>query len=648
MIDNLTIDKIFAAANIVEVVGDFVTLKKKGINYQACCPFHNEKTPSFVVSPTKGLFKCFGCGKGGNAVTFVMSHENMSYVEALKYVAKKYNIEVEERTLTEEELRRNDDRESMMVVSSFAADYFRKQLTDSEEGVNVGMGYFRHRGVTDASIEKFQLGFCPSGGDTFSRAALAGGYQEEFLVSTGLTIKREAGGYYDRFSGRVMFPIHSISGRVVGFGGRTLRTDKNVAKYLNSPESTIYHKSSILYGLFQAKRAMSQEDCAILVEGYTDVISMFQSGVENVVASSGTSLTEGQIALIARFTKNVTVIYDGDSAGIKASLRGIDMILAAGLNVRVVPLPEGEDPDSFARKHNATELKEYIRAHEEDFLSFKTRVLMADSDGDPIKKAELIKDVVESVSVIPDPIVRSVFIKSCAEQLNVDEQILINEVARRRITHSGDKEAMDFVRRQQQQAAAAEQQAVSMSLVKGGSNIDQLEKEIVRCLMKYGQNDFDYKEGKTMVSLNVAEVIINDMRNNDFTMVNPAYDAIFQLYCRLRDEGGLNERVFIEHPDPQVSMAAVDILTSDDNYAISKLWKRNDVVVELESDRLSIDIPRLILLYKSKAIENIIRDQERQLREDPDEDQELEIMRRISLLNKEKSILAKKLSRIIL
>jgi len=651
MIDNLTIERIFAAANIVEVVGDFVTLKRKGANYQACCPFHNEKTPSFMVSPSKGLFKCFGCGKGGNAVTFVMAHENMTYVEALKYVGKKYGIEVQERELSEEEVRRNDDRESMMVASSYAADWFQKQLLDTDMGRSVGLGYFRERGISDLSIEKFQLGYCPDGGDTFSRAALAAGYREEFLTATGLTIVRENGGYYDRFSGRVMFPIHSISGRVVAFGGRTLRSDKNVAKYLNSPESEIYHKSNVLYGLFQAKRAIGHDDCAILVEGYTDVISMHQSGVENVVASSGTSLTEGQIALIARFTKNVTVIYDGDSAGVKASLRGIDMILAAGLNVRVVPLPESEDPDSFARSHSATELKEYIRANEEDFLSFKTRVLLADSGEDPIRKGTVVADIVQSISVIPDPIMRAVFTSSCAKLLGVDEQVLVNEVARKRITHTGDREAVDFVRRQQQ---SEDLRKVTQKLWPTdnvwGSSIDKLEKDIVDCLLQYGEMDFDYKEGKTIIQLNVAQTILDDLENNGLTFVNPTYDAFLRLYAEHRREGAVDQRVFIEGADPQVSDAVVNIITFYDHYKVQdKLWARRGKIVENIVDRLPKDVPHYILLYKSKAIELMTSELKTKLTDDgfPGE-QEIEIVQQIALLNREKAALAKKLSRIVL
>ena len=347
MIDRETVDRIYAAADIVEVVSDFVTLKKKGANYQACCPFHSERTPSFIVSPAKGLFKCFGCGKGGNAVTFVMEHEKMTYAEALKYVAKKYGIEVREKELTPEEARRNDDRESMMVVNSWAADYFQHVLHDTDEGLSVGMGYFRERGFTDATVRKFALGYCPAKGDAMTMAALGAGYKEQFLTETGLTIKRETGGYYDRFTGRVIFPVYSISGRVIAFGGRVLKTSDRTAKYLNSPESLIYSKSHSLYGIYHAKNAIVRENFCILVEGYTDVMRMHQTGIENVVASSGTSLTADQIKLISRFTKNITVIYDGDSAGIKASLRGIDMILREGLNVRVVLLPDGEKQTYF-------------------------------------------------------------------------------------------------------------------------------------------------------------------------------------------------------------------------------------------------------------------------------------------------------------
>ncbi len=450
MIDRETVDRIYAAANIVDIVGDFVTLKRKGVNYTACCPFHNEKTPSFIVSPAKGVYKCFGCGKGGNAVTFLMEHESLSYPEALKMVAKRYGIEVREKELTPEEARRNDDRESMFALNGWAAEYFADYLQRETEGQSVGLAYFRQkRGMTDATIRKFGLGFCPSRGDRMSKDALAAGYKREFLLATGLSLARESdGSLYDRFRDRVIFPVHNISGRIVAFGGRTLRTDKQVAKYQNSPESEIYSKKRELYGLFFAKKAIQQQDYAIMVEGYTDVISMHQAGVENVVASSGTSLTTDQIRLLGRFTKNVTVIYDGDSAGIRASLRGIDMILKEGMNVRVVLLPEPEDPDSFARSHTAAEVQEYIRANERDFLEFKAQLLLEDAAGDPIRKAALIGDMVQSIAQIPDPIQRSVYIKECARIMDIDEQILIGEVARKRLASTGDRETDEFLRRQ--------------------------------------------------------------------------------------------------------------------------------------------------------------------------------------------------------
>ena len=534
MIDRETVDRIYAAANIVDIIGEYVTLKRKGVNYQACCPFHNEKTPSFVVSPSKGVYKCFGCGKGGNAVTFLMEHENITYPEALKMVAKRYGIEVKEKEMSEEEVRRNDDRESMFALNGWAADYFANYLHHETEGMSVGMAYFRQkRGMTDATIKKFGLGFCPARGDRMSKDALAAGYKKEFLVSTGLSLERESdGSLYDRFRDRVIFPVHNISGRIVAFGGRTLRTDKTVAKYQNSPESEIYSKKRELYGLYFAKKAIQQLDFAIMVEGYTDVISMHQAGVENVVSSSGTSLTTEQIRLLNRFTKNITVIYDGDSAGIHASLRGIDMILREGMNVRVVLLPEPEDPDSFARAHTAAEVQEYIRANEQDFLAFKAKLLLEAAQGDPIRKAALIADMVQSIAQIPDPIQRSVYIKECARIMDIDENILISEVARKRMTTSGDRETDDFLRRQTtlRQREAPQPEVEFVKQVEAGSSFEALEREIVKYLLKYGHCSFDFKEGRTMVACNVAEVIFLELDSDGLTFRNPLYNSILATY----------------------------------------------------------------------------------------------------------------------
>lgn len=650
MIDKATVDRIYAAANIVDVISDFVTLKKKGVNYQACCPFHNEKTPSFVVSPSKGVFKCFGCGKGGNAVTFVMEHENMTYPEALKYVAKKYGIEVNEHELLPEEQRRNDDRESMMVVSSYAADYFVRMLHDTSEGQNIGIGYFRERGFSDATIKRFGLGYCTEVRDAFTRQALSDGYKEEFLISTGLTIKRETGGYYDRFCGRVIFPIHSISGRVIAFGARTMRTDKKTAKYLNSPESEIYHKSDILYGIYFAKRAITQQDCCILVEGYTDVISMHQAGIENVVASSGTSLTQGQIRMIARFSRNITIIYDGDSAGIKASLRGIDMVLKEGMNVRTVLLPDGEDPDSFARSHNASQVQDYILTHEEDFISFKIRLLMKEADGDPIKRAALISDIVQSISVIPDAITRSVYARECSRQMEVDENILLREIAMKRVGHKAGPEAKEFIRKQEIiQRKQAEEAAYTPLQLEAGSSIDELEHELIKYLLKYGTQNFEYTEGKKSTELNVAEVIISNLDQNGITMKNPTFRKIYEEYKSMREaQEPIEINHFINHPDPEVCNAVVDLLTYDENYPVSKLWKRFDIVVESEQDRLPTALPRAVILYKSKVIDDIIAELRTRLN-DPSvsEEEEIEITRQISILNQERTSISKKLERLI-
>ncbi|WP_300255541.1 DNA primase [uncultured Alistipes sp.] len=660
MIDRETVDRIYAAANIVDIVGDYVTLKRKGVNYVACCPFHNEKTPSFVVSPSKGLYKCFGCGKGGNAVTFVMDQEAVSYPEALKIVAKRYGIEVREEALSDEELRRNDDRESMFALNGWAAEYFANFLHRDSEGINVGLSYFRQkRGLTEATIKKFGLGFCPSKGDRMSQDALTAGYKQEFLLSTGLSLVSERnGGLYDRFRDRVIFPVHNISGRIVAFGGRTLRTDKQVAKYQNSPESEIYSKKRELYGLYFAKRAIQQQDFAILVEGYLDVISMHQAGIENVVASSGTSLTTEQIRLLGRFTKNITVIYDGDSAGIHASLRGIDMILKEGMNVRVVLLPEPEDPDSFARSHSAAEVRDYIRDNERDFLDFKARLLLKDAQGDPIRKAALIGDMVQSIAQIPDPIQRSVYIKECARIMDIDEQILIAEVARKRLTSSGDRETDDFLRRQaaarqRESEAPARPEAEYAPKVEAGSSFEALEREIVKYLLKYGHCSFDFKEGAAMVACNVAEVIFAELSDDQIVFRNPVYAKIMAAYREQWEQLGTGVEVpayvFLNHIDPEVCNRSVDILTSDDNYVASELWKRKEVHVESEAEMLAVGVPKAVTLYKSKVIESLIRElQERLAGEALSEEEESDIVQRLNNYNRVKVAIARKLQRLIL
>lgn len=433
MIDQPTIDRILDTANIVDVVSEFVTLRKRGINYVGLCPFHTDKTPSFYVSPAKNICKCFACGEGGTAVHFIMKHEQLNYFDALRYLAKKYNIEIQERELTDKEKQKRSDRESMLIVNGWAQQYFSTQLYEHVEGKTVGLRYFAERGFREDTIRKFQLGYSLDQRDALYKEATKSGYKKEFLEKTGLVIVYDNGGVNDRFRGRVIFPVHTLSGKVVAFGGRVLKKDEKTAKYVNSPESEIYHKSNELYGIYFAKQAMVKEDRCFLVEGYTDVISMHQAGIENVVASSGTALTQGQIRLIHRFTNNITVLYDGDAAGIKAALRGIDLLLEDGMNVKVVLLPNGEDPDSFARKHNASQFAEFIKQSETDFIRFKTRLLLDDAGNDPIKRSSLITDIIRTVAIIPDNIARSIYIRECSAMMEIDEQVLLNEVNKIRL-----------------------------------------------------------------------------------------------------------------------------------------------------------------------------------------------------------------------
>lgn len=658
VIDNSTIDRIYAAADIVEVIGDYITLKRQGVNYQACCPFHNEKTPSFVVSPSKGIFKCFGCGKAGNAVTFVREHEGVSFAEALKIVGKKYGIEVQEREQSEEDIRRNNDRESMFALNAWASEYFAKYLSGSDEGRTVGLSYFaQKRGFTDATIRKFGLGFCSADGEAMTMAALSAGYKKEFLLSTGLTLQREGDGKLrDRFRDRVMFPVHNISGRVVAFGGRTLRTDKSVAKYQNSPESDIYSKKRELYGLYFAKKAIQQQDFAIMVEGYTDVISMHQAGVENVVASSGTSLTTEQIQLLRRFTRNITVIYDGDSAGIHASLRGIDMILKEGMNVRVVLLPPEHDPDSFARAHSATELQTYIKDNEQDFISFKAKLMLESVGTDPIKRSEVIRDMVQSIVQVPDSIKRAIYIQECARIMSIDEQTLVTEVARQRVTSSGDKEASDFIRRQQ--AEARREQVVSeveryTQPITAGSSIKSLETELIKYLLLSGHKNYQIREGKKVVNVNVATEIIDNVDQDGITFQDDDVQELYNTYRKHWLEKGEGKEIdtllFTQHANPNVCEKASDIIASDSNYVPSEIWRKKDVHIESDEELLAMGVHKAIMLYRSKIIDNLIAEQNALLaNEELSEEEHNECIKEITKLNKIKNALSRKSNRVVI
>ena len=656
MIDRDTIDRIYAAADIVEVINDYVTLKRKGVNYQACCPFHNEKTPSFVVSPSKGLYKCFGCGKGGNAVSFVKEHENVTYPEALKIVAKKYGIEVKEREESEEDKIRQNNRESMFMLNSWASDYFANTLHNTDEGISVGLSYFRQaRGFSESTIKKFGLGFCPSGGDKMTQDALRAGYKEEFLLSTGLTLKREEDGrIYDRFRERVMFPVHNVSGRIVAFGGRTLRTDKKVAKYQNSPESEIYSKKNEIYGLFFAKKAIQQQNYAIMVEGYTDVISMHQSGVENVVASSGTSLTTEQIRLLARFTKNITVMYDGDSAGQHASLRGIDMILKEGLNVRVVLLPVEHDPDSFARSHSAEEVREYIKHNSQDFISYKAKLLLADAGDDPIKRSEVVRDIVQSIAEIPDSIQRSFFIKECAQLMSMSEDILVTEVAKRRVNSLGDREASEFIQREgrrywrnREEAPQSEENLVIGNL-NIGSSLESIERELIYYLVVHGAKNYEFREGRKIIPMNVAETILDEMEVDRMRFHNEAYNKIYDLYTNAHKAGRtLMPDELATHSDIEVCNAATDLLFIDDQYAMSEIWTKKDVHTTTESEVLGKGVPKAMQLFKTKVVTGMLAELQARLADDNiSEDEQLEIASEMVRLNRLKVMLAKKTNRL--
>ena len=539
---------ILDAARIDEVVGDFVVLKKRGANYWGCCPFHQEKTPSFSVSPAKGIFKCFGCGKGGDSVSFLMEHEHYSYVESLRYLAHKYNIEIKEEELSPEQMEKESDRESLYHLTQFAAEYFVKNLWESEEGRSVGLAYFRERRFTDEMIRHFQLGYCTESWDAFTQAALKAGYDKKYLVQSGLTIeKEETGKLFDRFRGRVIFPIHSLSGRVLGFGGRILNSDKSKAKYVNSPESEIYHKSNVLYAIPFAKREIVSHDMAYMVEGYADVISMHQAGITNVVSSSGTSLTEDQIKMISHFTRNLTLLYDGDAAGIKASLRGIDMVLAKDMNVRVVLLPEGQDPDDYAKAHTTEEIQNYLKENAVDFISFKTRLLLKDVGDDPIKRAELIDNILTSISVIPDSIKRAVYVQECSRLLEISEPDLLNKLNRifrsrfqKQMAGSGQPIAENRVAPSalKQEPTPSEQEADALARTR------TLERELLSLLVNHGgrttkQIYYDQDEKPIDQVSSVCAYIVAEVQQDELSFSDPLYQELFSIFATALQGGSV-------------------------------------------------------------------------------------------------------------
>jgi DNA primase len=598
MIDRATIERILDAAHIVDVVQEFVPLKKRGANYLGLCPFHNEKTPSFTVSPSKEIFKCFGCGKVGNSVNFVMEHEHLSYPEALKYLAKKYHIEVVEKELTQEEIDKQNERESLLIVTAYATRQFADNLFRSDEGITVGLTYFRERGFRQDTLKKFEVGYSFEKRDAFSSKALEDGYKQDFLVKTGLSIQHEER-IFDRFSGRVMFPIHSLSGQVLGFGGRILRSDAKTAKYLNSPESEIYHKSRILYGIYQARKSITEHDRCYLVEGYTDVMSLHETGTENVVASSGTSLTQEQVRLIKRFTHNITILYDGDPAGIKASLRGIDIVLEEGMNVRIVLLPDGEDPDSYSKKTSNEEFARFIEKNETDFIRFKTQLLLAETKNDPVRKADLIRDVVKSIAVIPEAITRTVYIKECSTLLEVTEPVLYHEVNKLR-----QQKTFQDRNRYPAPEDLPVPPPVTVKPVKQETISLYSEKEIIRLLLKFGSWEFERtinkEDGKEEV-VTVADYIVKEIASDELDFDNPVCSKIFSDISFHVGQGLFTgDNHFVKHEDPEISSLAADLLA--DSHELSKIWREKQTYIETEEMKLKEIVGDAVLKFKSDKI----------------------------------------------
>ncbi|HUS86678.1 MAG TPA: DNA primase [Bacteroidales bacterium] len=604
MIPHQTIEQILNTAQIIDVVQEFVSLRKRGVNFLGLCPFHNEKTPSFTVSPTKGIFKCFGCGKGGNAVNFIMEHESLSYPEALKYLAKKYSIEVVEKELSAEDIERENERESMLVISSYAARIFEENLFKSEEGAAIGLSYFKQRGFRQETLKAFNVGYCHDKWDGFTERALKDGYKLNYLVKTGLSIQKDDR-TFDRFSGRVIFPIHSLSGQVLGFGGRTLRKDPKTAKYVNSPESDIYHKSRIVYGIYQARKTILKEDKCFIVEGYTDVLSLHEAGIGNVVASSGTALTVEQIRLIKRFTSSISILYDGDEAGIKASLRGIDLVLEEGMNVKVTPLPEGEDPDSFSKKSSNEEFLSFIMANETDFIRFKTALLLKEAKKDPIQKANLVKDIVRSIAVIPESITRTIYIQECSNMMGLSEQILYNEVNKlQRNKAFQDRNRYPSV---SDLPKPIEQKAQPVKLRDGSL---YSEREVIRLLLKYGSNEFDRivnRDEGTEEVLSIAQFIVREITSDELDFTDPVYKIIFDDYAFHIKEGIFpGEKFFVMHQDPEISSLSADLLA--ESHELSKIWSSKKAYVETEDMILQELVPECVLKFKSDKIQVMIRE----------------------------------------
>lgn len=652
MIPKETVDQIIESSRVEEVVGDYVNLKKRGANLLGLCPFHNEKTPSFTVSPAKGIYKCFGCGKAGSSVNFVMEHEHYSYPEALKFLANKFNIEIEEEEQTAEQIKQANEKESLFLISQYAAEYFDEQLNKSDDGRAIGLSYFKERGFREETIEKFKLGYSPDKWDAFSQQALEKGYSLDYLEKTGLTIVK-GDKKFDRFKGRVIFPIQNISGRVIGFGGRTLSADKKTAKYLNSPESEIYHKSQVLYGLNFAKKKAIELDRCYLVEGYTDVISFHQNGIENVVSSSGTSLTIDQIRLLKRYAQNITILFDGDAAGIKAAFRGIDMILEEGLNVKVLAFPDGEDPDSYAKSHSNAELAEFLEKNAFDFIRFKTNLLLEEVGNDPIKRTGLIKEIVSSIALIPDPIARSVYIQECSHLMNIGEQALLSELNKVRRAKLSKKI------KQQEKEEEVRGEDIPIHLSEGKEKTvdagEFQEYDIIQTLIKYGsfqieipaeKNAEQADEEQPSIEASVAEYLVFEVEQDGLTFENQLYKRIYNLFqAAIHAETQLVENDLVSHMDKEISSFVIECLL--EKYSLSVNWEeKHKILTIMEEQHLPQKVHKGVCSWRLNKVQKMISEKQHLLKEKPgDYDQ---IMNDLIKLNEAKKALAKELGRIVL
>lgn len=653
MISKSTIDKVFDTARVEEVIGDYVQLKKSGSNFKGLSPFTEERTPSFMVSPVKQIWKDFSSGKGGNVVAFLMEHEHFTYPEAIKHLAKRYNIEIEETEQSSEEKEKASERESMYLVNEFAKTFFKNQMLNTDEGKSVGLGYFKNRGFNKETIEKFDLGYSPDLWQGFTDKALAKGYKLEFLEKTGLTIVKDDGEKkFDRFKGRVMFPIHSMSGRTLGFGGRILTNDKKQAKYLNSPESEIYHKSKVLYGLFQAKKSIAKEDNCFLVEGYTDVIQFNQSGIENVVASSGTALTPEQIRLINRLTNNITVLFDGDAAGLRASIRGIDLILEQGMNVKVCVFPDGEDPDSFAKSNSLEDLQNYLSEHAQDFIRFKASLLLDDAKKDPIKKSEVVRDIVNSIAKIPEPITQEIYVRMCADLMDVSEEVLFSTLAQ--ITSKSE------------QAVSRKSSKKPMQVVKEKVSAEpkvdhqyELERSIIRLLLKYGDIkavfmdydlEFDEFHREKLVPVKsedvVFEKIFKDLQIDEIELSNPIFKELYDLIiAEYTENGHLKVDTFMNQISPELSQEATSILMEYEENQLHD-WQRQEIFVVDKNELDPREVVETILNLRRFLIRKKVQELSESVREQTD-DLHIEIIQETMDYNSLEVLISDKLNRVV-